>query len=184
MSKKPEEMTLGELEGLTSAAAADKGFMLEKVQDPTILQPVVGMACLLIEQMAVVEAHRRGQGLVYEDPALREATVNAEAKYRFKGTLDKMTSEKMYLLAKLLLIASEVGEAIEAALELGTDNPKTSQTMVTEEIADVIIRSLGLQHELLAAFPEKAGKLSVAIATAEKIGYNVSRPYKHGNKLY
>ena len=74
-----------------------------------------------------------------------------------------------------------IGPPCAAKIVLETDSPKTSQTLVAEELADVVIRAVGLKAELDQAV---AGKNSVAVATAEKIVYNAGRPKMHGSKLY
>jgi NTP pyrophosphatase (non-canonical NTP hydrolase) len=184
-NKEIVEMNLFELEVLTSGRAAEKGFSQAELIDDHILELPVALACMELQAMAALEKHRKSQDgsrIEFEHPAMMEAMTLARFDMAKDGALERLTPQKKYLITKLLLISSEVAEAIEAILELGTDNPKTSQTMVTEEIADVVIRAVGLKNELEAAYPGAA--VSVAKAVAEKIEYNNSRPKKHGNKHY
>lgn len=184
--KNISKMNLLEIEHLTSERAAEKGFSLDAMADSSVLDIPVGVALVDLQLMEAVEGHRKsrnGERIDFKHPAHGEAVALAYDDYKKDGLLDKLTPEKKYLITKLLLINTEVAEAVEAILEVGTDNPKTSQLLVVEEIADIVIRALGLKNEIEAAYPGHPGT-SVAAAVAEKIVYNASRPHKHGNKLY
>lgn len=180
------EMNLIELERLTSRAATEKGFAMAQLSDPALLDFPVSIAGAELAFMEALESHRKSpNGSIpnMKYTAMVEVLANSQYDMAASGILAKLTPEKKYLIAKLMLISSEVAEAIEAVMELGTDNPKTSQLMVVEEIADIVIRALGMKNELEAAYPNHPGT-SVAVAVAEKIVYNASRPHKHGNKNY
>lgn len=177
-------MSLGQIESLASRRAAEKGFSQAELVDDAVLEFPVGVACMEMQLMEAVEKHRKGLGgMLFEHPCYAEGFGQSTHDFRNSGRLEKLTPAKKYLITKLLLISTEVAEAIEAVMELGTDNCKTSQLMVAEEIADVVIRALGMENEIKAAYPD-ANNTSVAQAVAEKIVYNAGRPQKHGNKAY
>lgn len=176
-----KDMNLSQLQTLCSQRALEKGFDQTQLADPKVLEFPVSVGLLLVSLMGAVEDHRKGAG-VNLSSAENEALANALAKFGTERDLDRLSPEKKYLITKLVLIASEASEAIEAVLETGSDNPKTSQSMVAEELADCLIRSIGLEQELRLAFPDREN--SVAQATVEKIEYNAGRAPKHGGKLY
>ena len=178
---KIEKMTLAELEQLTSKRAEEKGFSLSQTMDPEVLTFPANMAFVFLELMESLETHRKGKGIDFASSDLQAAYTGAIDKISMKFDPRTLSPEKKYLITKILLVASECAEAIEAVLDLETDSPKTSQTLVAEELADVVIRAVGLKAELDQAV---AGKNSVAVATAEKIVYNAGRPKMHGSKLY
>lgn len=177
-------MNLHEIEALTDGAAADKGFGFAAIADPATLEFPVRQSLLLVAMMAALERHRKGQ-----DPAISGNIADEmqglyeDFRQKTGVQMNQISSEKKYLIAKLMLIASEVGEAIEAVLGMTEDVPKTSQPMWVEEVADVVIRAIGIISDGKAAYPIEPD-ISVASATCEKIVFNRSRPPKHGNKLY
>jgi hypothetical protein len=175
--------SLHQIQDLTAQRALEKGFSLGELADRKTLDFPFEAGLALCRLMAAVEAHRKSlDPYAVLNSAEAEALANASAAFGGERDLDRISVEKKYLIAKLVLIASECAEAIEAVLETGSDNPKTSQSMVAEELADVVIRSIGLGNELRQAFP--GVPCDVAQAVVEKIDYNEKRPYKHGQKLY
>ena len=83
--------------------------------------------------------------------------------------------DRVYVLEKLALIASEVGEAIEAAR---SQSPQQSvkipnHSMLAEELADIVIRVLDLATAL---------DIDIPLAIVQKHRYNISRPRMHGGK--
>jgi NTP pyrophosphatase (non-canonical NTP hydrolase) len=76
---------------------------------------------------------------------------------------------------KLMLIVSEIAEAMEAH-RTNAPSDKIPQFLgIEEELADAIIRIMDLGHML---------SINIAEAVIAKEAYNKSRPYKHGNKAY
>jgi len=75
----------------------------------------------------------------------------------------------------LMLIVTEVAEAMEAYREGNPDSEKIpGHSKVEEELADAIIRIL-----------DYAGGMGFDLESAllAKMAYNDTRPYRHGNKL-
>ncbi len=70
------------------------------------------------------------------------------------------------ILAKLMLIVSELGEACEAVR-------KQDMMNFIEELADTFIRLFHLTAGL---------NIDIAASIANKMAYNESRPYQHGKK--
>ncbi len=71
----------------------------------------------------------------------------------------------------LMLVVTELSEALEADRKKLMDDKLTHHKGVTVEIADAIIRLMDLGYGL---------GLPVAEAMAEKLAYNRTRPFKHG----
>lgn len=71
-----------------------------------------------------------------------------------------------YMLGKLMLVVSEVGEAAEAVRHHDLDNFK-------EEIADTFIRLLDICGTM---------QIDPEIIIATKMRFNEKRPHKHGKK--
>lgn len=72
---------------------------------------------------------------------------------------------------KLMLICSEIGEAIEAHRKNKMDDHLPERPGLEVELADALIRILDLSSGL---------GLDIGGAVVEKLKYNRSRPYKHG----
>ena len=85
------------------------------------------------------------------------ATVPPEQKKELTRTIR---------LAKLALIASEVGEAV-SALQHGDEQA------FTEEVADIVIRVLSLCGD---------EHIDIGLTVLDKMTLNRSRPYKHGKE--
>lgn len=80
---------------------------------------------------------------------------------------DRIQFDKLVILSKLALIVSEVGEAVEA---VRTGNAEE----LGEELADIIIRTLDMAHQL---------GYDVQSEVYSKMQYNITRPFKHGKAL-
>jgi NTP pyrophosphatase (non-canonical NTP hydrolase) len=79
--------------------------------------------------------------------------------------------------AALGLIASEVGEAVEAVRTGGGQRPATktpNHTELGEELADLVIRVLDLAYEW---------DINLGGAILDKMTYNAGRPQMHGKSL-
>jgi NTP pyrophosphatase (non-canonical NTP hydrolase) len=74
---------------------------------------------------------------------------------------------------KLMLIVSELGEAVEAHRKGAKDQHLPQFDGLTAELADAVIRILDLAHHC---------NLPLADAIEAKHKYNKSRPYKHGKE--
>lgn len=73
-----------------------------------------------------------------------------------------------YVPSALALIMSEASEALEA-------HRSRKMHEVAEELADVVIRCMDLAESL---------EMDLADAIIKKVERNISRPYRHGDKLY
>jgi NTP pyrophosphatase (non-canonical NTP hydrolase) len=80
----------------------------------------------------------------------------------------ELESNPLYVPTKLSLIMSEAAEALEWH-RMG----KTEE--LPHELADIVIRVMDLAESL---------KIDLASAIVVKAGFNSTREYKHGNKLY
>lgn len=76
---------------------------------------------------------------------------------------------------KLMLIVSEIAEAMEAHRTNSTSDKIPPFSGLAEELADAVIRIMDLGFML---------QLDIADATLRKVEYNKSRPYRHGGKAY
>ncbi len=104
---------------------------------------------------------------IFDELAAEIHPVNVE-----KGFWDKPVMMDKYV-AKLALIHSEVTEVLEALRKSqGSDK-------VTEEFADIFIRSLDLYGTLVDAGEADSGLYQVML---DKMEVNKNRPAKHGNK--
>jgi NTP pyrophosphatase (non-canonical NTP hydrolase) len=75
----------------------------------------------------------------------------------------------------LMLVVTELSEAMEAHRSGGTDSEKIPGfTRLEEELADAIIRLLDFAG---------GANLDLEGAIRAKVRYNETRPYRHGNKL-
>jgi len=74
---------------------------------------------------------------------------------------------------KLMLITTEISEAMEADRKDLQSDHIPQFTGVEEELADAVIRILDFAHHF---------KLRLAEAIVAKTHYNLSRPFKHGKK--
>ena len=80
-----------------------------------------------------------------------------------------------YIASKLLMIGTEVSEAAEA-LRVGdfdSHSPDGKPEGLKSELADIIIRVVDLAAAL---------GMDMEHALTEKMAYNHTRPYRHGNK--
>jgi len=129
-------------------AAIGKGFW--NPMDPQVRDDLAHRALGVLDLAAGIEATRKGKTIA-DAPS---DSVPFEA----------LADEVKVNLAKLALIASEVGEAIEAAISRDPVN-------LAEELADIDIRGKDLAGNL---------DLPVGLATVSKMRYNADRPHKHG----
>lgn len=81
--------------------------------------------------------------------------------------LQGFTISRQQIPEKLMLIVSELAEALEYYRNNDNENFEI-------EIADVIIRTLDLCGGL---------KINIDNVIKQKMKYNFTRPYRHGNKL-
>lgn len=89
---------------------------------------------------------------------------------RLKDTYDK---EKVVLCSKLVLLVSEIGEALEAI----SGSPNDNYANLGEELADI-----GIRWGDLCGFVEEILEMSVEEEIIIKKVKNDKRPYKHGKK--
>lgn len=75
----------------------------------------------------------------------------------------------------LMLVTSELAEALEADRKDLMDDKLTHRTGFEVELADAMIRILDIAEEW---------ELDLEGAIREKLDYNKTRGYKHGNKKY
>ena len=75
--------------------------------------------------------------------------------------------EDFYLLAKIMLVVTELGEAAEAVRKHDMEN-------FSEELADTLIRI----YDICGRMDIDLGK-----AIAEKMAVNEGRPYKHNKEI-
>jgi NTP pyrophosphatase (non-canonical NTP hydrolase) len=113
----------------------------------------------------------------------RPKTLNKVAAAAYKTAKEKGfwgdgDNVSNYMKEKLLLIHSEVSEACES-LRTGEDlywkGPDGKPQGMHSELADVLIRTLDLMYALGA---------DVSKVVEEKMAYNATRPYRHGNKRF
>ena len=84
-------------------------------------------------------------------------------------------AELAYQLSKMMLICSEVSEAVEGLRDHNKADDKLPQyKMVEVEMADVLIRVFDLCKKF---------DWNVIDAMLDKMEYNKSRPYKHGKSI-
>lgn len=81
---------------------------------------------------------------------------------------DRATLE---VVAKLVLVHTELSELLEAVLYPGRDDHCPNLSSESAEAADVLIRILGFAHHR---------NLSLGPATLVKQAYNETRPFRHG----
>lgn len=125
--------------------------------------------------------HAREKGWSEESDAIAEArklvdagTATPPVKELFRRFIDRQTIRDVPVLTKLLLIASEVSEAMEDARKA----PYASDGIPAgfpEELADILIRVL-----------ELAGSLDINIGDVvkTKLDANTLRQYRHGSKRF
>ncbi len=93
-----------------------------------------------------------------------------------KGFYDKRESNEAYMNRACANLHDEVSELHEAfrngQLYKMTDKI-LDMTYSEEELADIIIRALDTSHQL---------GLDINAAVNKKMEYNLTRPYRHGNK--
>ena len=76
-------------------------------------------------------------------------------------------TEDVYLLAKLMLVSTELSEAAEAVRHGDQDN-------FEEELADTLIRIYDICGRM---------KIDIGLAIAQKMAVNEGRPYLHGKNI-
>ena len=95
----------------------------------------------------------------------------------FYDSLDGLSGpnvESVILTQRLALIATEVGEAIDAVRKPGPSEHIPEFSGLEEELADVVIRILDLSGYK---------RLRVAEAIQAKLEYNQTRPKRHGKLM-
>jgi NTP pyrophosphatase (non-canonical NTP hydrolase) len=105
--------------------------------------------------------------IAQEIERIRKDSYDAEHDTYIRSLYNEVPNRKIKVLSKLSLIASEVGEAIEAIHE------GSSPDALAEELADVIIRCLDLA--------EYEG-LNIGLALITKHTKNATRPIMHGKQ--
>jgi NTP pyrophosphatase (non-canonical NTP hydrolase) len=78
-------------------------------------------------------------------------------------------SDLYMIAAQLMLISSEVAEALEVIRN------KNNESRLEVELADVIIRTIELMRSM---------GFDIDACVNEKIAYNESREYQHGGKFF
>ena len=95
-----------------------------------------------------------------------------------KGFYDRLESNEAYMNRACANLHDEVSELHESFrnghLYKQTDK-EIDITYAEEELADIIIRALDTAHQL---------GLDINSAVAKKMEYNLTRPYRHGNKRH
>ena len=94
-----------------------------------------------------------------------------------KGWWEGVVKDELVVYEKLLLMHTEISECVE---DLRHGHPVNSYSFIEDkpigpavELADLLIRLL----DLCEAF-----KIDLEGVTLIKMGYNETRPYRHGNK--
>ena len=102
--------------------------------------------------------------------SLSETIYENSLAHGFHGTpeLDNIPT-------KLMLIVSEIAEAMEAHRKSLSSEHIPGHTGLEEELADAVIRIMDLGYML---------DLDLADAIIAKDKFNMTRPYMHGNKTY
>ena len=85
-----------------------------------------------------------------------------------KGFYDKRESNEAYMNE-----VSELHEAFRNGQLYKMTDKILDMTYAEEELADIIIRALDTSHQL---------GLDINAAVNKKMEYNLTRPYRHGNK--
>jgi NTP pyrophosphatase (non-canonical NTP hydrolase) len=86
---------------------------------------------------------------------------------RVKGFQDR-EKDPLFVPTALALIMSEAAEAL-------AEDRKGNREAMGPELADVVLRCMNLAEAL---------KIDLGAEIEKKAAYNVTRPYKHGGKLY
>jgi NTP pyrophosphatase (non-canonical NTP hydrolase) len=147
--------TLSEYTRECHQTAEDKGF--HEPMEPAVLRGVQGLAAQLGAFAASLESFRKGNPYVPPGPV---SVVVPSLNY------DTYLSSQLETIMRLLLIASECWEAIEAVAQDPEKEPA--------EIADILIRVF-----------DYAGtrRIDLDSVVGNKMQINTTRPHKHGHRF-
>lgn len=159
--------TIAEWQSEVHALAVEKGWWDIDLENKAIAAVTVAIASKAFAHLAVsdtVEAIRDGK------------TGREERGDAWWAKVECSSPESIVALSKLVLIHSEVSEAVEAAI-LGVwsmQSPAGKPEGLVVELADAVIRIMDLCQKL---------DLDLESAMAAKHEYNKTRSHRHGGKL-
>lgn len=136
-----------------------------KPPNPDFVRDVARSAIALGDLTMAIESVRRGTGV---DTLAREMKRIRRHEMAYKDTPQRMT------VVRLLLIATEIDEAIDAVLDPSCAGHVPEVPAFDEELADVVIRTLELADTL---------GIDLERAVESKLRFNLGRGYRHGGKL-
>lgn len=106
------------------------------------------------------------------DALCRFAAYTAEINTS-KGFCTSPPANTTEIIAQIMLVVTELSEAVEGLRKDLMDDKVPSRRMVEVELADALIRLLNISQWC---------GYDIAGAAIEKSRYNETRPYRHGNK--